>query len=150
MLQLPSLDKVAVSRCLIGEKCRYDGKYSKDLKEFSSCLSICPEVLGGLSVPRIPCQIDNGTGGDVLSGKARIIGSDGNDYTKQFMAGANKALEMCLNHSIETVILKEKSPSCGVNKIYNNGELRDGCGLTCALLKQHGIKVISDCEVFYE
>lgn len=150
MLQSWCSNNTGVSACLIGEKCRYDGNSSKEIKELMNCVSFCPEVLGGLPTPRIPCQIENGDGNDVLSGKSRIIGSDGKDYTKEFLNGANEALKICLEKNIDTVILKEKSPSCGTSFVYNNNTLVAGCGVTAALLKQNGITVISDTEVDYE
>lgn len=147
MLQSLHLNKTAVSACLVGEICRYDGKTSADIKALENCVRICPEVLGGLSVPRIPCQIEKGNGNDVLCGRAKVIGKDGNDYTNAFITGAKKALKICLENDITTVILKEKSPSCGVHKIYNDDKLIDGMGVTAALLKQHGIEILSDVEV---
>lgn len=150
MLQSLPLNKTAVSACLIGEKCRYDGKMSKDMHKLKDCVSFCPEVLGGLSIPRTPCQIDKGDGFDVLCGKAKVISKDGIDCTDAFVEGAHRALKICLENGITTVILKEKSPSCGTNFVYNNDVLIDGCGVTAALLKQHGIKIISDTEVVNE
>lgn len=149
LLSLP-LNKVAVSACLTGSKCRYDGRCSRNIEQFKGCTSICPEILGGLPVPRIPCQIDKGDGFDVLAGLAKVIGSDGVDYTEEFIAGAKEALKICLENRIAAVILKEKSPSCGVGSIYNDDELVIGCGVTAALLKQNGIDVISDREVIDE
>lgn len=139
-------NKIGISSCLVGICCRYDGNYSKNLKKYQNCVHFCPEVLGGLSVPRICCEIDKGNGFDVILGNAKVIGADGTDYSRQFLDGARKALEICQVNGIETVILKEKSPSCGYGFVYNNGVLVSGAGVTAAMLINAGIKVISDVE----
>lgn len=147
VLQSLPLNKIAVSACLVGEKCRYDGKFSKDISELKGCVKLCPEVLGGLTIPRTACQIDNGDGDDVICGRAKVIAKDGRDCTDEFIKGAKEALKICLENDITIVILKEKSPSCGKNFVYNDDILIDGCGVTAAFLKQHGIEIISDTEV---
>lgn len=144
VLQLLPLNSTAVSACLVGKKCRYDGRCSKNIDDLKMCLSICPEVLGGLGIPRIPCEIKRGDGFDVIAGKTSVIGSDAADYTHEFLNGAQKALKICLENGINTVILKERSPSCGVKNVYNDGVLIGGCGVTAALLIKNGLKVISD------
>lgn len=146
---LPSLplSSVAISKCLIGFKCRYDGESSNNLTEYKSCVSFCPEVLGGLTIPRTPCTICGGNGNDVLNGNATVLDINGVDKTAEFVAGAKEVLKICLENGIKAVILKEKSPSCGVNYIYQGKELVEGCGVTASLLKRNGIKIISDKEV---
>ena len=52
---------IAVSACLAGRACRYDGKANtvqalKAMVERGEAVPICPEVLGGLGIPRDPCE----------------------------------------------------------------------------------------------
>ena len=100
-----------------------------------------------MPIPRTPCTICGGDGDDVLNGNARVLDINGVDKTAEFINGAKEALKICLENNIKAVILKEKSPSCAVNYIYHGKELVDGCGVTAALLKRNGIKIISDKEV---
>ena len=133
-----------VSACLIGACCRYDGegKVNKSVAEFYSnndCIAICPEVLGGLLTPRLPSEI---------SGE-RVMNLEGEDITKKFKEGARRVLEICIKLGIKKAILKEFSPSCGVNMIYDGtfeGNKIDGMGYTAKILKENGIVVLSDVD----
>ena len=104
---------IAVSRCLIGENCTYAGKNNlcKEIKELYDqglALPLCPEVLGGLPIPRTPCEV---TG-------EKVIDQKGIDRTKEYTQGAKIALDKCLEKNIKIAVLKAKSPSCGKNHIY--------------------------------
>jgi len=51
-----------IYRYLYGERCRYDGKVFENYKvkkivEEGKAILVCPEVLGGMSVPRLPCPL---------------------------------------------------------------------------------------------
>ncbi len=53
---------IIVSACLIGENCKYNGgnNYNKNVIGFlknKEYKIVCPEVMGGLSTPRIPSEI---------------------------------------------------------------------------------------------
>lgn len=133
-----------VSACLCGERTRYDGKVStsekiKKLVDEGKAIMVCPEVSGGLSVPRLPCEIKNG----------RVINISSDDKTDYFVDGAIKTLETAQKYGIKKAILKEKSPSCGSKFIYDgtfNKNLINGKGITTRLLRLNGIQVISDEE----
>ena len=143
--------KVAVSACLLGINCRFDGgnRKNKDAVEKSrthDLIPICPEEAGGLPTPRPPVEIVGGDGYDVLDGKAKVLTADGHDKTAEFLKGAQQALELVQAQGVKCVILKAKSPSCGCGKIYDgtfSGTLISGDGVTTALLKRHGIEIIS-------
>jgi len=132
--------RIAVSACLIGENCKYNGgnNYSEKVIDYikgNEVLSVCPEVLGGLPVPRESAEIVNG----IVSHK------DGTSVDKEFRKGAKKALEIVKEQKIDLVILKSRSPSCGVNAIYDgsfSGKLISGRGVFADLLQKNGIKVI--------
>lgn len=144
-----------VSACLAGIPCRYDGNHKEnyELKELviqGKAIALCPEVIGGLDIPRKPAEIVGGDGFDVWNGAARVKDIDGLDVTDAYLKGAKRTLERLERLKIETVILKEKSPSCGVCRIYDgtfSGKAKAGLGVTAAYLKLHGIEVLSDEEV---
>lgn len=138
-----------VSACLTGICCRYDGGHRLDervlrLQERGRIISLCPEQLGGLPIPRPPAEIVGGGGDDVLNGRAKVVDTEGKDVTPQFLEGAGKALKIIKESGAEKVIMKEKSPSCGVHKIYQNGVIVPGKGMLTALLFREGIEVISN------
>lgn len=138
---------ILVSACLIGCKCRYDGRDNTNENLQASFLEgkllpICPEVLGGLSTPRPSCEIVNS-----LMGEARVVTKDGIDVTDAFQLGAQKSLAIALASGCHVAILKSKSPSCGFEQIYDgsfNRVLKEGNGLTAALLASHGIKIYNE------
>ncbi len=143
---------VLISACLLGNKCRYNGK-SYDLPAFVDSLRpffvipVCPEILGGLPIPRAPSEINKGAGDDVWEGKALVIAKNGADFTSEFKAGALKTLELSRTHGAIIAIFKENSPSCGCTRIYDgsfSGRLVPGQGVTVSLLEKNGIKVISE------
>lgn len=141
-----------VSACLVGVNCRYDGKnsYSKKVTEFLSdkeYIALCPEELGGLSTPRVPCSFKGGTGEDILLGNAKIIDANKKDKTSEFVHGAERSLKVIREKDITHAILKERSPSCGVREVYINGKRVEGMGVTAALFNRESIIIISDEEI---
>src|SRR5574344_1508937 len=105
---------VCVSACLLGKNCKYNGgnNYDEKLNEFlkdKKVVSVCPEVLGGLPTPRAPSEIVNG----VVTNNAGVV------VDKQFRSGAEKALDVVLKSNADYVVLQPRSPSCGVNQIYD-------------------------------
>ncbi len=140
------MEKILISACLIGEKCRYDGhtNYNPkflELLEKYELIPFCPEVEGGLKTPRNPSEIQK---------DGKVVMNDGRDVTRQFERGAEKALDICKALNIKVAILKEKSPSCGSKLIHNgsfDGSLIKGEGITTRLLRRKGIKVISEEEI---
>jgi len=146
---------IAISACLIGIKCRYDGKSKKNsalikLLESEKILTICPEELGGLPTPRAPSNFVGGDGFDVLDGNAKVINSFGDNNTEAFIKGAYAALNIIRTHNVKRCFLKDKSPSCGVGcktqfsqktNIYKNSKYLTG--VTAALLIRKGYILIS-------
>lgn len=153
---LPARDsKILVSSCLIGKKCSYDGNHreNKLVEQYLSdreVIDVCPEMLAGLPSPRPRCEIINGDGKDVLNGKAKVINEKGEDVTSFFLEGANQTLNIVRKHNIKYAILKARSPSCGSKKIYDgsfSGKLKDGDGVTAAMLKLNGVIVYDEEEL---
>lgn len=142
-----------VSACFAGIHCRYDQRHNalaeiRRLVREGKAIPVCPEQAGGLPTPRNPAEIvGGGDGEDVLDGKARVIDNQGNDVTEQFLAGARKTLAVARAVGAKQAILKERSPSCGSCMIYDgtfSGGKKPGLGVTAALLRRHGIEVVSE------
>ncbi|MER7366523.1 DUF523 domain-containing protein [Nonomuraea wenchangensis] len=149
------MEKILVSACLMGRKVRYDGgaKTSSaavlaDWRAEGRLVSFCPEVAGGLPVPRPAAEIEGGAGGAaVLAGTARVLTSGGDDVTEAFLAGARAALEAARSAKARMAVLKEGSPSCGALAVYDGsfaGRRTPGQGVTTALLERHGIRVFGE------
>jgi len=140
------------SACLLGINCNYKGKSKPSgrlIEEFNhgEVFPVCPEVLGGQSIPRPNAEISGGSGVDVLEGKARVIEPDGKDVTDEFVKGAEEVLRIAKAIGSKEAIMKQRSPSCGCGQIYDgtfSGNVISGDGVTTALLKKNGIRVISD------
>lgn len=130
------------SACLLGINCAYDGKSKPnekvmELSKKETLIPVCPEQLGGLTTPREPAEQSGG----------RVITKSGKDVTVFFERGAKEVLKLMKFLGIKEAILSQKSPSCGCGKIYDgtfSHTVINGDGVTTALLKRNGIKVISD------
>lgn len=134
--------KILISACLLGENCKYNGGNNfveeiAKLKENHEIFPYCPEVEGGASIPRIPCEIQGG----------RVIGKGGTDLTDLFALGAQKTLDLVRRENITAAILKQRSPSCGYKKIYDGsftGKIIEGNGLAADLLEKEGVKIYTE------
>ena len=132
--------KIMVSACLTGENCKYNGGNNRNetvlkLMEGNDVITVCPEVMGGLSTPRLPSEI---RGGIVTARDGRIVDA-------QFRAGARKCLAIALREQPDLIVLQSRSPSCGVRQRYDGsfgGILTEGPGVTAELLMKHGFHVV--------
>ncbi|MBC6141457.1 DUF523 domain-containing protein [Listeria welshimeri] len=146
---------IAVSACLAGIACRYDGKDKeitkiKQMVENGEAIPFCPEVIGGLLTPRNPAEIVGGDGDDVWLNRAKVIDNQGIDVTEEYKYGASLTLAKLKEHGITQIIMKEKSPSCGSCAIYDgtfSGKIKDGTGVAAALFQMNGIKIISEFTI---
>lgn len=136
---------ILVSACLLGENCKYNGGNNDNLYvrlylKDKQYLAFCPEIAGGLESPRHPCERCRG----------RVINCEGEDLTDEFRDGAEQALELCREAGCELAVLKEGSPSCGVNWIYDGSFTHSrisGQGVTAQLLTENGIRCISEEDI---
>jgi len=130
------------SACLLGINCRYKGDNKLNdrvvaLSKKEILIPVCPEQLGGLTTPREAAEQQ----GD------KVITKSGKDVTENFKRGAEEVLKLAKLFNFKEAILRQKSPSCGCGKIYDgtfSGKIIKGDGVTTALLKKHGIKVITE------
>jgi uncharacterized protein YbbK (DUF523 family) len=151
------MEKLLISACLTGEKVRYDGgnAYVKSpiLRRWISenrLIPFCPEITGGLKVPRPPAEIQSDTGEDVLLKKTKVITCEGKDISTEFMLGAQRGYLIARKHRVKLAILKSHSPACGLGKIYDgsfSGILIPGNGVFASLLIQNGIKVLTETQL---
>ena len=136
---------VLVSECLLGVNCRYDGDNSMReelIEKLKDCaiIPVCPEQLGGLTTPRPPAQINDGSGADVLEGNSQVLRiEDSVDVTAQYVNGAKAALYLAQLFGAKEAYLKEKSPACGVFYIKRDDVKVKGSGVCAALLRAEGL-----------
>ena len=136
-------DIVVVSACLSGVVCRFDGTSKPDAKALElrsggNALLVCPELLGGLPTPRPACELCQ------KNGKTYVLDAFGNDYTDEFLLGAQRGLQIAKEKGAKKAYLKSNSPSCGVSAIYDgtfSGKKVSGIGLFAKLLQDNGIEV---------
>lgn len=131
---------VLVSACLLGENCKYNGgnNYNQAVVDFvadKAVLPVCPEVAGGLPVPRKPVEIVGGS----------VRDADGKSYDSVFQLGIAKTLESIEGQDVELAILQSRSPSCGLKQIYDgtfSGQKVAGSGLFAQALQAKGYQVV--------
>lgn len=139
------MEKLLISACLLGNKCRYDGKDNvldiiDELKEKYELIPVCPEVDGGLPTPRFPSEIR----GD------KVMNSQNEDNTAYFLKGAKKAITLVKKHHIRYALLKAKNPSCGKDYIYDgsfNHVLTSGNGILVRELLKLGVTIYNEQDV---
>ncbi len=140
---------VLCSACLLGASVRYDGTDKRmdavaRALEGKEVVPICPEVSGGLPVPRPPADLAEGTGEQVLDGQAQVRTNVGADVTPAFLNGARLAVEAARRFGATAAVLKERSPSCGSRQVHLGGRLTEGMGVTAAALVRAGVAVVSE------
>jgi len=157
-VKIQMMNKILVSACFLGERVRYNAEIKtllhpllKRWQKQGRLVTLCPEVAGGLPTPRPPAEIQqiaiqhSKKQGNVKAGE--VITMNGSNVTQAFVAGAQRALEVCQRQQIQFALLKESSPSCGSAQIYDgtfSGKKMAGQGITTQLLQQHGIQVFSE------
>lgn len=139
--------KVLISSCLLGRNVKYSGgnnlspKLIELLKKYDiKLVEVCPEVFGGLSTPRESAEII----------KDKVMNKIGKDVSFEFEEGAKKTLNLAIKNKVDFAILKERSPSCGTNYIYDGTftkKLISGKGLSAKILVENDIVVFSEEEL---
>lgn len=141
------MKKVLVSGCLVGDRVRYNGadkRVDSDVLERwqreGRLVRFCPEVAGGLGVPRPPAERQG----------ARIVTAQGVDVTREFERGAQLAVDLVRAQGITVAVLKENSPSCGSSQVNDGtftGTRIGGAGLTTEHLRAAGVTVFSEAQL---
>jgi uncharacterized protein YbbK (DUF523 family) len=154
-VKLPASGPVLISACLAGVPCTHAAEaktraWALRLVAEGRAVSVCPEVAGGLPIPRPEAEIQGGRGDDVLDGRARVVSVEGEDVTANYLRGAEAARSAVARTGATLAVLKARSPSCGCGAIYDGSfsdTLIGGDGVTAALLKRRGVEVVSDEDV---
>ena len=150
------MQKILVSRCLLGQRVRYDGgahgpfTVLERWQQEGRIVPLCPEVAGGLPTPRAPAEIRGGQGVQVLDGLMPVLTVEGEDVTAAFIDGAEQALALVAQHGIRFALLKARSPSCGNRETYDgsfSGVTVAGEGVTAAALHRVGVQVFNDSQL---
>ena len=134
------MGKIVVSACLLGQNCKYNGGNNKNeavlrFLEGKEVIPVCPEVLGGLPVPRIPAELKDG----------EAWNKNGENVDEAFKRGVELTMAILEEEDIELAILQSRSPTCGVKQVYDGtftGMLIDGQGLLAKALTEKGYRVI--------
>ena len=137
--------KVLVSACLLGRNCKYNGgnNYNERVAAFiedKEVVEYCPEVLAGMGIPRVPIEIVNGV----------LMDRNGSNVDEAMGQAVQKALEEIRQLGIDCAVLQSRSPTCGVNQVYDgtfSGKLIPGQGVFAKALMDAGIKVIDAEDV---
>ena len=143
------METILISACLLGVACRYDGcskpldgEIIEALRKKYHLIPVCPEIMGGLTTPRVPAEVTS---------EGKVLRQDGVDVTENYHRGAAEVLRLAKIFECENAILKERSPACGSGKIYDGTftkTLTDGNGIAAALLEENGIHVIGETKIF--
>lgn len=145
LLKFLRLLMIGISSCLAGIKCTYKGSDNlieqvKQLAKRDDVVLICPEVLGGLTIPRTPCEII----------ADQVMDINGVNKSEAYQLGAKRALKILQENNVDVVLLKAKSPSCGKGYVYDgtfSHHLIKGNGIACKLFQKHGIMVYNENEL---
>lgn len=140
-------EPMLISACFLGLDCKYSGgnnalgdKIIAGLKEKYQLVPVCPESYGGLPSPRLPSERVG----------ERVLAKNGADVTEQYKKGAAAALRLAELFGCKIALMKERSPSCGHDSIYDGsftGRVVPGDGVAAELLKQNGVTVCGESDV---
>ncbi len=134
--------RIAVSACLLGEPCRYDGraKPCARVQELSErgheLVPICPEVAGGLPTPRTPCEIVRAP----WMGASRIEhASEAQVVSHVAGAGRGSSATRDARASAQSPTAQEGSPSIG--QTANSWEIVDANGVDRTAAYERGARI---------
>ncbi len=112
--------------------------------EGKAWIPVCPEQMAGLKTPRPPIFFSGGTGRDALRGEARIVSVDGEDVTLALWSACKVLARVVRRWKVRVAVLKEKSPSCGVERTYVGNTILEGEGIFTAALRVEGVEIFSE------
>lgn len=138
--------KILVSACLLGRECKYNGGHNYDPKVAAfvagrEVIEVCPEVLAGMGVPRVPMELRDGV----------LVNREGVNVDGPNRRAVAQILERLRHEEIECAVLKARSPTCGVRQVYDgtfSGILTDGAGILARALMDAGYRVIDAEELW--
>lgn len=139
------MTKILVSGCLLGENCKYNGgnNYNPRVVEFlkdKEVISICPEIMAGMGCPRNPIEIVDGV----------LTDCHGKNVDSLIRKSVMEIMERIRDEEIQCAILQSRSPTCGVNQVYDgtfSGKLIPGSGVFAKSLIDAGYLVIDGEDI---
>ena len=139
------MTKVLVSGCLLGENCKYNGgnNYNPRVVEFlkdKEVISICPEMMAGMGCPRNPIEIVDGV----------LTDCHGKNVDSLIRKSVMEIMERIRDEEIQCAVLQSRSPTCGVNQVYDgtfSGKLIPGSGIFAKSLMDAGYRVIDGEDI---
>ena len=144
------MEALLISACLMGFDCKYSGGSNalpaselSALRQRYHLIPVCPEVAGGLPVPRVPSERRG----------ERVVTRDGRDVTAEYRRGAEIAARLAERFGIKKALLKSNSPSCGAEHVYDgsfSGRLVEGQGITAELLMNKKLIISGKSSSFLE
>lgn len=136
---------ILVSACLLGDNVKYNGKNNlipnldDKLKDFN-IIKVCPEILANLGCPRDPIEIKSN----------KVITSNNIDVTPNINLAISKILNLVKINNIKYAVLKESSPTCGVNTIYDGNFSHTkikGSGMLTRTLIKNNVLVFNEFQI---
>ena len=139
------MTKILVSGCLLGENCKYNGgnNYNPRIVEFlkdKEVISICPEIMAGMGCPRNPIEIVDGV----------LTDCHGKNVDSLIRKSVMEIMERIRDEEIQCAVLQSRSPTCGVNQVYDgtfSGKLIPGSGVFAKSLMDAGYLVIDGEDI---
>jgi uncharacterized protein YbbK (DUF523 family) len=140
-----SRPRIVVSRCLGYEACRYNGEtisvnWRIELEKVADVITVCPEVLAGLGVPRVPINLFR------MDGQVHVIQDETSIDLTETLETASDVLISTLG-DVDAFVLKSKSPSCGpgTTKIREGDSYEIGSGVFARkAMEKYGDSVFID------
>ena len=139
------MTKILVSGCLLGENCKYNGgnNYNPRIVEFlkdKEVISVCPEIMAGMGCPRNPIEIVDGV----------LTDCHGKNVDSLIRKSVMEIMERIRDEEIQCAVLQSRSPTCGVNQVYDgtfSGKLIPGSGIFAKSLIDAGYLVIDGEDI---
>lgn len=139
------METILVSACLLGVNCKYSGGSNfcpevEALKHRYHLVPVCPEIMGGLTTPRLPAERQG----------EQVVNNAGVDVTAQYIRGAEETMKLGRMFHCKIAVLKSRSPSCGRDFIYDGtftGTLVPGDGVAAERLKAQDYRIFTEEEI---
>ena len=109
--------RVGISSCLLGHRVRYEGGHKREpllkmVGKFVEWIPVCPEFEVGMGVPREPLRLEESAKGLLMIGE-----SSRRDWTRRMNCYARGRVRELKDKGICGFVLKQNSPSCGVEGV---------------------------------
>jgi uncharacterized protein YbgA (DUF1722 family)/uncharacterized protein YbbK (DUF523 family) len=113
-----SIPKIGISSCLLGKKVRFDAGHKRDryitdiLGELVAFVPVCPEIEVGMGVPREAVRLVG-----TVEAPKMVGNKTGEDWTARMNRYARQRVRKDNLADLSGFILKNRSPSCGMERV---------------------------------